>query len=165
MRTELIETAPDSISVLANEFEDLLLESDPGFSMPTADFVIAGRMVRLERVLKIHTSIIDPRRGTIFASHQSKLRLNRALMSMLSVGAMGRAADLYEPDSMDNPDPIGAGEQISDHTLAPSGDEDWFVYEAGGSKQVVNFGTRGDLDTVITVYAADGSYRLEIREY
>ncbi len=158
VRTELIEIAPASISVLANEYEELLLRSNPGFSMPAADFVIAGKIVRLDRVLRVHTSVIDPQRGTIFASHQSELQLNSAMISMLSAGEMSQAADLYEPDSMDNPDAIAAGEQISDHTLAPSGDEDWFVYEAGRDQQVVSFGTRGDLDTVITVYTEDDRY-------
>ena len=158
VRTRLIETAPASIGVLANEFEALLQQSNPGFSMPPADFVIAGRMVRLDRVLKVHTSIIDPQRGTIFASQQSELPLSSALMSMLSAGEMGQAADLYEPDSMESPDAIAAGEQISDHSLAPAGDEDWFVYAAGDEQKVVSFGTRGELDTVITVFAADDPY-------
>lgn len=157
VRTELIDTAPASIAVLASEFEGLLQRNSPGFTLPAADFVVAGQIIRMDRVLKVNTSIIDPRRGIIFASHQDELELNSAIISMLGSGELGQTADLYEPDSMDNPNVIEAGAQIDDHTLAPAGDEDWFVF-AAERQRVVSFGTRGGVDTVVTVYAADDRY-------
>jgi len=152
----LVEKGSDIAGVIAADYLQLLRRNDSDYQLPDTDLIVTGKVFKLADNLLIQTSLIDPDRGVITATHETKIGITPELFALLSSSPSQAIDDLYEPDGPDNPTAVEGEFSEHSHTLT-SGDEDWYLYRSGRSG-LVSFGTEGDLDTVISVYGPDDRY-------
>ena len=127
-----------------------------------ADYVLIGEAFETSGTLHLLFQIIAVESETIVNGIEEALLLNQWIFDLLSTsdyddGTVYVEPDRFEPDSPDDPLIVTAGEIVSERSIGPSGDEDWYVVQTDFSsgKSILKLFTSGDIDTYMEVYGPD----------
>ncbi len=127
-----------------------------------ADFILIGESFQTSGTLHLLFQIIDVKSETIIGGLEDALILDQWLFDLLEIGAPDVVRgdvgpDSFEPDSVDAPLAISPDDIVTDRTIGPPGDRDWYVLEPVGfeGKMIIEIYTTGETDTYIEAYGPE----------
>ncbi|MBN1686287.1 MAG: pre-peptidase C-terminal domain-containing protein [Spirochaetales bacterium] len=127
-----------------------------------ADYVLIGESFETTGMLHLLFQIIDVKKETIISGLEHSLLVDQWLFDLLGADDYSEddvyvESDRFEPDSVDSPLEISIDETITDRTIGPPGDTDWYVLrsDGAGEKMIIDVYTTGETDTYIEVYGPD----------
>jgi len=121
--------------------------------------VVNGKLYLVEETLLATVQLIRMPELAVIGGIELSFPLSQAMRSLLQPsGLAGEGGwDPYEPDSIDQARSLSLGVSTDGHSIAPEGDEDWFLlalddFDGTG---YVSIYTTGSTDTYIEVYGPD----------
>lgn len=127
-----------------------------------ANYVLIGEAFETSGTLHLLFQIIDVTDETIVNGLEEALLIDQWIFDLLGAGDYDEGTahvepDRFEPDSPDDPLVLTAGESVSERTIGPPGDEDWFVVQTdyASGKAILRLFTTGEIDTYMEVYGPD----------
>ena len=127
-----------------------------------ADYLLIGEAFETSGMLHLLFQIIEVESETIVNGLEESLPLNQWIIDLLGISDYDEdivyvEPDRFEPDSPDDPLILPAGEMVSERTIGPPGDQDWYAVEVDDfeGKVILRLYTTGDLDTYMEAYGPD----------
>lgn len=137
-------------------------ENPPGL-VPSEEgktlFGLSGEIYRVGQEMMISLRVFRQPNFEVIGSVERVFPLGPEILALLG-SPTGGAVDLYEPNNTASAaTPFTLGETLENLSLGGD-DEDWFILdlsglETGGDMVYLTWGTRGSLDTVMTLYGPD----------